>query len=113
MENFSTPRDALVPRLTNLLTIAVVLGAMAWSGAHRPVEERHEAALGQPSSTELALPVMHDEVVPAEPASLRPQTPQIAPAAPQGFTQVKWPQPSSPGSANGLQTVGYVAASRH
>jgi len=120
MENFSTRRVALVPRLTNLLTIAVVLGAMGWSGAHRPVEDRHAATLSPSSASEQALPVMLDDPVPAQPASLGLQAPQVGPAspsiAPQGLTQVKWSQPSSPAPApepvNGLQTAGYIAASR-
>ena len=119
MEEFSTPRESLVPRLTNLLTVGVVLGAMAWSGAHRPIEERREAALGQPSATIPALPVVHDEVAPAKLAPLLLlQTPQIAPAAipvvaPLGVTQVNWLPTTPVESSSGLLTIGFVAASRH
>ena len=132
MENFSTPRDALVPRLTNLLTIAVVFGAMAWSSAHRPVDERHEAAMGQTGTTgatEQALQVrhesrseIHDVLAPARGAPMQPQSPQLTPspapsppsnAEPQGITQVKWDQKALPAQSNGFQAIGFVAAARH
>lgn len=137
MENFSTPRDALVPRLTNLLTIAVVFGAMAWSSAHRPVDERHEAAVGQTDitgTTEQALQVrheslsnMHDERAPAQGAPMQPQSPQLTPSPapspspsntePLGITQVKWDlkwdQKALPAQSNGFQAIGFVAAARH
>ena len=36
MENFSTTGAALLPRATNLATLAVVVAATWWSGAQRP-----------------------------------------------------------------------------
>ncbi len=56
MENFSTPRSALVPHLTNLLTLAVMVGAVAWSGVHRPVESNGEAILAAPAVNRQAVP---------------------------------------------------------
>lgn len=57
MENFSTPRVALVPHLTNLLTLAAVVGAVAWSGVHRPVESQGEVILAAPAVSRQAVPV--------------------------------------------------------
>ena len=81
MENFSTPRAALVPRAVNLATLAVVVAATWWSGAQRPAEQ----------------PALAQQSVPA--ASPSPAT---APAAQQATglqTTTLW--------RDGLQVVGY------
>ena len=38
MENFSTPRATLVPRVANLATLAVVVAATWWSSMQRPID---------------------------------------------------------------------------
>jgi hypothetical protein len=83
MENFSTPRAALVPRTVNLATLAVLVAATWWSSAQRPTE--------QPPIAQQALP----------PAAT--SQPAVAPAA----------QPAAHGLQastlwrDGLQAVGY------
>ena len=79
MENFSTPRAALVPRAVNLATLAVVVAATWWSGAQRPAEQ----------------PALAQQSVPAA-------SPATAPAAPQATglqATTLW--------RDGLQVVGY------
>ena len=81
MENFSTPRAALVPRAVNLATLAVVVTATWWSGAQRPAEQ----------------PALAQQAAPAAAISPAP-----APAAPQATglqASTLW--------RDGLQAVGY------
>jgi hypothetical protein len=81
MENFSTPRAALVPRAVNLATLAVVVAATWWSGAQRPAEQ----------------PALAQQSIPAVGTSLA--TPPAAPQATVVQTTTMW--------RDGLQAVGY------
>lgn len=81
MENFSTPRAALVPRAVNLATLAVVVAATWWSGAQRPAEQ----------------PALAQQSIPAVSTSLA-TTPAATPAMGVQSTTV-W--------RDGLQVVGY------
>ena len=81
MENFSTPRAALVPRAVNLATLAVVVAATWWSGAQRPAEQ----------------PALAQQSIPAVSTSLA-TTPAATPAMGAQSTTV-W--------RDGLQVVGY------
>lgn len=66
MENFSTPRAALVPRTVNLATLAVLVAATWWSSAQRPAEQAAlaqqavpPAATSQPAAAPAAQPAAH------------------------------------------------------
>jgi hypothetical protein len=95
MENFSTPRPTLVPRLANLATLVVVVAATWWSNAQRPVDVPAEAALGTPAP-QLIVPL--------------PQSPAVLPTA--GATQAHWPSTTTTLPREGLQAVGYQPATR-
>lgn len=115
MENFSTPRDALVPRLANLLTLAVMLGAVGWSGAHRPVEAQREAVLAAPAvSPEAERTIANPAVLQV---SMPPQTPglQAAPMRqlPAVISQARLPAQPLPDSPMVLQAAGYSTGLRH
>ena len=96
MENFSTPRQPLVPRLTNLATLAVVVSATMWSNAQRPATAPSEAKLAVPAAAQ------------KHPAGT--QQPAVAPA--QGATLVNWPAHNTAIPRDGLQAVGYTPAAR-
>jgi hypothetical protein len=111
MENFSTNRPALVPRATNLATLAVVVAATWWSGAQRPmdplplarttpaVEAGHLAALPMQQSAELAA---------AAPAAL-PNAANTTPVQ----SSVFWPAQAAVNVAReGLQAVGFRTGSQ-
>lgn len=51
MENFSTPRAALLPRAVNLATLTVVALATWWSGAQRPADTPALAQQAAPAAT--------------------------------------------------------------
>lgn len=116
MENFSTPRTALVPRATNLATLAVVAAAMWWSGAQRPVdpspmasarsaaEASPTAALPLQQSTGLTAP----SSVAAAPVSM-PNAANTAPVQANGF----WAAQTAANIArDGLQAVGFKTGSQ-
>jgi hypothetical protein len=96
MENFSTPRQPLVPRLVNLATLVVVVSATLWSNAQRPAAAPAEANLAVPA------------VVQKHPAA----TPQPNAAPAQGATLVNWPAKNTAIPRDGLQAVGYGPANR-
>ena len=50
MENFSTPRPALLPRAANLATLAVLACATWWSAAQRPQESAGSATVAASST---------------------------------------------------------------
>lgn len=54
MEKISTPRSALLPRVANLATLAVVVAATWWSGAQRPGDAAALATQGAGVPTKLA-----------------------------------------------------------
>ncbi len=56
MEKISTPREALLPRVANLLTLAVVVMATWWSGAQRPSDQPALAAVETPAAGAVAAP---------------------------------------------------------
>jgi hypothetical protein len=95
MENFSTPHAALVPRIANLATVAVVLAATWWSSAQRPVEQPAEAALAVPATS------LQGHSQPA-PAAAAPQAPQV--------NQASWPVQTTVLPHDILQAVGYLPA---
>jgi hypothetical protein len=95
MENFSTPRPTLVPRLANLATLAVVVLATWWSNAQRPADVAAESALSTPAP-QLIVPVQ--------------QAPAAAPTP--GAIQAHWPSKTTALPRDGLQAVGYPTATR-
>ncbi|OGB06664.1 MAG: hypothetical protein A3E25_18625 [Burkholderiales bacterium RIFCSPHIGHO2_12_FULL_69_20] len=95
MENFSTPHLTLVPRLTNLATLAVVVAATWWSNAQRPADVPAEAALGTPAP-QLIVPLQ--------------QPPAVLPTS--GATQARWPSTTTTLPRDGLQAVGYLPITR-
>ena len=97
MENFSTPRQPLVPRLANLATLAVVLSATLWSNAQRPATVPTEAKLTVPAAAQ------------KQPAAA---TQQPSGVPPQGATLVNWPAHTTAVAREGLQAVGYGPATR-
>ena len=91
MENFSTPRVALLPQATNLVTLAVLVAATWWSGAQRPVDQATlTAQAAAPASNATAA---------------RPQ--HTLEAAPQAGAASPWPTQGSALARDGLQAVGY------
>lgn len=95
MENFSTPQHAMLPRLANLLTVAVVLAATWWSSAQRPEGPATEASIATPPAGHL---------VPAQ------QSPNTTPTP--AATQATWPAQTTWLPADSLQAVGYQPARR-
>jgi hypothetical protein len=86
MEKISTPSKTLLPRTTNLATLAVVVAATWWSGAQRPAGQADLAASA------------------------------VAPAAQAVATTVASRQPAvlatGPHARDGLQTVSYQTRTR-
>ena len=95
MENFSTPRQPLVPHLANLATLVVVVSATLWSNAQRPA--------GSPAEATLAVPATIQKQPAATP---HPALPAQAP------TLVNWPAQSTAIPRDGLQAVGFTGANR-
>lgn len=89
MENFSTPRVALLPQATNLVTVAVLVAATWWSGAQRPADQAAQAAQAAPNVTTAA----------------QPQRPAAFPA--QAGATSPWPAQVNALARDGLQAVGY------
>lgn len=89
MENFSTPTRASLPWIANLATLAVVVGAIAWSGVQRPTETAAAAAARAPAAGQAA-PVADHGALPRD-------------AAQPG----RWPDKITASSVDGLQAVGY------
>ena len=56
MENFPTPHRALVPQLTNALTLAVVVATAWWSSGQRPVAHPMAVAASAPATPSATLP---------------------------------------------------------
>lgn len=54
MENFPTPKLALVPRIANLLTLVFLAGTTWWSSAQRPLVHESAAYLSAPMVTQAA-----------------------------------------------------------
>ena len=48
MENFPTPKLAMVPRVANVLTLVFLAGTTLWSSAQRPVAQDTAAYLAAP-----------------------------------------------------------------
>jgi hypothetical protein len=92
MENFSTPPRAATPWIANLATLAVVIGAIGWSGVQRPAGPATEVA-STPPAVPQALPV--SEPAPGNPPTHLPVTPQA-----------RWPIQTTSMSVDGLQVVG-------
>ena len=91
MENFSTTRVALLPRVANLVTLAVVVTATWWSSAQRPPEQTHLIA----TQTAAARPAL-------------PKQPAAEPALGATGSSLHWPvQATTVVPRDGLQAVGY------
>lgn len=56
MENFSTPRQATLPWIANLATLAVVVAAIGWSGGQRPDAPPVAAAAAAPTGAAQTAP---------------------------------------------------------
>lgn len=54
MENFPTPKLAMVPRVANLLTLVFLAGTTWWSSAQRPLVHEASAALAAPRAQQVA-----------------------------------------------------------
>ena len=90
MENFSTPRAALLPQATNLVTMAVLVAATWWSGAQRPVDHATLAAqTAAPATTATA-------------ARSQRTLEAVAPA-----DSAPWPAQGNGLAREGLQAVGF------
>ena len=89
MENFSTPQRALLPWIANLATLAVVVGAIGWSGEHRPDAPTTAVSVVAPASVQTA------------PAANQ------APAQQPDTNPGRWPAKTTPHPINSLQAVGY------
>lgn len=92
MEKISTTRVALLPRVANLATLAVVVAATWWSGAQRPTDHPALAATESTASSQAALP-------PLKTAEL--STTSGTPAA------AHWPVQATTLSRDSLQVVGF------
>ena len=100
MENFSTPRMAVLPRATNLATLAVVVAATWWSGAQRPAGPVPMAQASIAASQSAALPVQQT-------TSLAPSE-TTATTTPPAQSHVFWPAQAAANIArDGLQAVGF------
>lgn len=54
MENFPTPKLAMVPRVVNLLTLVFLAGTTWWSSAQRPLVHEASAALAAPRAQQVS-----------------------------------------------------------
>ena len=98
MEKNSTSRTALLPRTTNLATLAVVVAATWWSGAQRPTAQAELAASARTPATQ----AVGATVVSRQPASL---------AANAGTAG--WPaQAATAVTRDGLQIVSFQTRTR-
>lgn len=105
MEKNSTPRADLLPRSTNLATLAVVVAAMWWSGAQRPAGQ---AVLAGSAAAPAARSVPAKQSVDA-PAPRQPATAE----APATTVLATWPsQAATTIARDGLQAVGFQTRTR-
>ena len=97
MENFSTPRRALVPWTTNLVTLAVLAYTTWWSNGQRPPDSL--LAAGRIASAAPAVKA----------AATGIETPKPTQAVqPSATATVAWPPAAAaPVQRDGLQTVGF------
>jgi hypothetical protein len=54
MENFPTPQLAMVPRITNLLTLVLLVGTTWWSSAQRPLAQDTPVLSAKPALLQVA-----------------------------------------------------------
>lgn len=54
MENFPTPKLAMLPRVANLLTLVFLVATTWWSSAQRPMVHEASAFLAAPRATPAA-----------------------------------------------------------
>ena len=91
MENFSTPRRATLPWIANLATLAVVIGAIGWSGVQRP-DAPTAAAAGPDAALQTAPTADHGAVIP--PGAHQSRRPVKSPSGPIDSLQVVGFSPS-------------------
>ncbi len=101
MENFSTAQVALLPRIANLATLAVVVAATWWSSAQRPADLATIAVAKAQASRPAALPA----AVPALAGGQRPGAEQAGHAN----TVAVWPVQATALPRDGIQAVGFQA----
>ncbi len=89
MENFSTHRAALLPRVANVATLVVLVTVTWWSSAQRPVEQAATApgAADQRATAALPLPLAADLA--------------------EVESTTGWTAEAKAGTRDGLQTVGF------
>lgn len=107
MEKKSTPRADLLPRATNLATLATVVAAMWWSGAQRP-EGLTDLAITELAVTEAAA------ASPSTHAPARQQLVLLSSTTTEDATAAvaAWPAQATAMVRDGLQAVGYQTRSR-
>ena len=95
MENFSTPRQPLVPWAANVATLAVMVAATWWSSDQRPANAVQAEAPVSPSTG----------------SSLQARQPIAAPAPSThtGATPTRWPAQTTSRQGDGIQPVSFGA----
>ena len=98
MENFSTPRRALVPVTANLLTLLALVCTTWWSSHNRPVSAQQPPALMATRTIQTATT-----------AKVAPALVQIHDDGANALAAGEAAQHSATLDRNGLRTVGYLA----
>ena len=91
MENFPTPKLAMVPRVANLLTLVFLVGTTWWSSAQRPALQETAAFLAPPKVAQSANKPSQLPVDNSAQANRAPNSPAI--------------------SGDGIISVGFTGAS--
>lgn len=78
MENFPTPKLAMVPRVANLLTLVFLVGTTWWSSAQRPAPQESAASLAAPKVAQAANKPSQLPVDNSAYASRAPNSPAIS-----------------------------------
>lgn len=93
MENFPTLKRSLVPRVTNGLTLVVMLAATWWSSDQRPLNSTTEASKVTPLTSQAVALVPH---------------PAGAPQPGAGPMLAVWPGQTTSLPAAAIQPVGFA-----
>ena len=100
MENFPTPKLAMVPRIANLLTLAFLVGTTWWSSAQRPLVHETAAQLSAPMATQAR------QVTQVTQVNNKPSQLQVDNSAPASRSSI-----GPANSSEGLISVGFTGAS--